>query len=129
MSRRGYWTCQRVTAGRKCGHLNPNRKTLCELCRKPKRDRRSERPAHLSALSLSYEYYVALNGGEHCAICGATPAPGKKLNRDHSHEGVGVPRGLLCWRHNRGVEMFGDDPALLRAAAAYLERTMKERAA
>jgi hypothetical protein len=31
-------------------------------------------------------------------------------------------RGTLCWRHNRGIEMFGDSPDLLRAAATYLER-------
>lgn len=31
-------------------------------------------------------------------------------------------RGLLCWRHNRAIEMFQDSPERLRRAAEYLER-------
>jgi hypothetical protein len=119
---RGFWTCQKGTDGIKCGALNPNRNRKCKTCGKTKRDRSSERPKHLSALDLPYSHYVAINGGEFCAICGATPKPGGVLNRDHAHVGVGIPRGLLCWRHNQALEMFGDDPKLLRAAATYLER-------
>jgi hypothetical protein len=76
----------------------------------------------MSALDVPYETYVELNGGEHCGICGKGPTPNRKLDKDHEHKGVGRPRGLLCWRHNRALEMFGDDPAVLRAAAEYLER-------
>lgn len=82
----------------------------------------------MKALDLSYEEYIAINGGEHCGICGAPPVPGRKLDRDHEHVGDGVARGLLCKKCNRslvktryGLEMT---PAWLRAAADYLERTM-----
>jgi len=31
-------------------------------------------------------------------------------------------RGLTCWRCNQALQSFRDDPQLMRAAAAYLER-------
>src|SRR5207253_2386160 len=86
------WTCQRRSAGEKCGHLNGGRKRRCEACGKPRPARR--RPAHMAALDVPYEEYVRLNGGEHCGICGAAPKPGRRLDRDHEHKGVGTPRGL-----------------------------------
>jgi hypothetical protein len=56
-----------------------------------------------------------------CAICGATESDAKH-SLDHCHA-TGRLRGLLCRRCNTGVGMLGDDPARLRAAADYLERT------
>lgn len=117
---KGFWTCQRVDHGSKCRHLNPNRQSRCSRCGKRRPARKS--PAHLSALKLPYEYYVQINGGEHCGVCGKRPGATRKLDKDHEHVGVGRPRGLLCWRHNKALEMFSDDPVLLRAAADYLER-------
>lgn len=56
-----------------------------------------------------------------CGICGAVR--GKRNHAlDHCHETQKL-RGVLCGRCNTGLGMFGDDPARLRAAAAYLERT------
>jgi hypothetical protein len=82
----------------------------------------------MAALDTPYEVYIELNGGEHCAICGAKPSNGRRLDRDHDHT-TGKPRGLLCHRHNRGLRFFGDDPQLLIAAVAYLGRTRRPRAA
>lgn len=121
---KGFWTCQRVAGGVKCSQRNANRKRKCERCGKPKRDRSSEKPAHLSALALSYEYYAELNGGEFCGICGAAPKSGRRLNRDHCHKGVGTPRGLLCWDCNKWLRDFMTAD-WLRAAAAYLERSAR----
>jgi hypothetical protein len=121
---KGYWTCQRVTNGVKCKTRNPNRCQLCMRCRKRRAVR--ARPAHMSALDLSYEYYVAVNGGERCGICGRGPSPGRKLDRDHEHAGVGFPRGLLCHVCNRRLRGFVT-LAWLAQAAAYLRRAEARR--
>lgn len=68
---------------------------------------------------------VIAQGGQ-CAICGAEPDPGargpaSRLHVDHDHA-TGANRGLLCVRCNPGLGYFKDDPALLRAAADYIER-------
>lgn len=69
--------------------------------------------------------YLALiaNG---CAVCGTKTA---RLCIDHDHRccpGLGscgeCIRGCLCNRHNRLAGYANDDPAELRAIAAYLER-------
>ncbi|TMR97331.1 endonuclease domain-containing protein [Nonomuraea basaltis] len=54
-----------------------------------------------------------------CAVCHA----GFKKRRphvDHNHQ-TGAVRGLLCFTCNTAIGKMRDDPALLRAAAAYLE--------
>lgn len=52
-----------------------------------------------------------------CELCGAR----EYLHVDHDHI-TGRIRGTLCVRCNTGLGKFGDNPARLRAAAAYLER-------
>jgi hypothetical protein len=123
---KGFWTCQRVSGGVKCGCPNSNRRRKCRECGKPRPPRK--RPMHMSALALPYEHYVQINGGERCGICGAAPKPGRRLDRDHEHKGVGTPRGLLCWSCNRQLK-HTSTVEWLRAAAAYLERANTRRAA
>jgi hypothetical protein len=60
-----------------------------------------------------------------CGLCGATG----RLVIDHDHTCCPgertcgkCTRGFLCRGHNVGLGLFGDDPALLRAAADYIER-------
>lgn len=121
---RGYWTCQRRQDGVPCRRVNANRYRKCQRCEKPRPKRRP--PAHRAILELPYHVFVEAGGmGDVCNVCGVPPKPDARLNRDHSHEGDGFVRGVLCWRHNSGLEMFGDSPELLRAAAAYLERARK----
>jgi len=55
--------------------------------------------------------------GDRCAIC-RDPSP-EHLDHDH---GTGRVRELLCQRCNFGLGLYRDDPALLRAAAEYVER-------
>ncbi|MEU8266373.1 endonuclease VII domain-containing protein [Sphaerisporangium sp. NPDC049002] len=61
--------------------------------------------------------------GGRCKICGARTSVGKgeKLYVDHK-PGTRIVRGLLCNHCNGGLAMFRDDPARLRAAAAYMRR-------
>ena len=75
-----------------------------------------------------YQALLASQGGR-CAICGTTEWNGKSPHVDHGHDCCpgdkscgSCIRGLLCDFCNRGVGMFADDPARLRAAAGYLER-------
>jgi len=75
----------------------------------------------MKALELSYDQYIALNGGEHCGICGEGPVRGRRLDRDHEHKADGRPRGLLCRACNRKLRRVLT-AEWLRNAAAYLER-------
>jgi Autographiviridae endonuclease VII len=63
-----------------------------------------------------YEAMFERQGGA-CAICKRT---GLTLCVDHCHL-TGEVRGLLCIRCNSAIGFCSDDPALLQAAAAYLQ--------
>jgi len=54
--------------------------------------------------------------GDRCAICGEA----EPQHLDHDHDN-GRVRALLCQRCNNGLGLFRDDPAVLRAAAEYVE--------
>lgn len=86
------------------------------------------RKANLVKYGLSdaeYESLLIKQGGR-CAICGNLPDPSGKgsaarLHIDHDHV-TNLNRALLCCRCNPGIGYFQDDPALLRAAADYIEK-------
>lgn len=77
--------------------------------------------------SGDYERLVEAQEGR-CAICGRTPEEADFRRRgqvlvlciDHCHDS-GEIRGLLCGHCNSLVGHADDDPAILRAAADYVE--------
>lgn len=88
---------------------------------------RYRRTAMLKKHGLTLEDYERMHAEQNglCIICGrpeTTKKNGKVqlLTVEHCHRTSKV-RGLTCNRCNRGMGMFGDDPALLRAAASYLD--------
>lgn len=50
-----------------------------------------------------------------CAICGEK----SRLVIDHDHKS-GMMRGLLCYKHNTAIGMFGDSKDLLQKSIEYL---------
>lgn len=125
MARAKGWTCQKQAGGVKCKTWNRPGTRKCQTCGKPRPPKK--RPAHMAALDYSYEYYIEINGGEHCGICGRGPKPGRRLDRDHDHEGNGRPRGLLCSRCNRHLKRWttAEDGKWLVAAVEYLKRQQR----
>jgi hypothetical protein len=65
---------------------------------------------------MSYEDFIALNGGEFCGICGRLPSERRRLDRDHDHI-TGRARGLLCHRCNRHMKAWVTCDWLLKAAS------------
>ena len=59
---------------------------------------------------------MLVDQGGLCGLCRQAPA----AHVDHDHE-TGAVRDLLCFNCNGGLGQFRDDPALLRAAARYVE--------
>jgi len=110
----------------KCGAPATNRAGLprCDKCRAEGKLETRRKATIKSVYGLSWTDYQALLAYQDnvCAIC-RTDQPGRNHDNwsiDHDHE-TGKIRGLLCHACNVGIGYFGDDPARLRAAAAYLE--------
>lgn len=73
-------------------------------------------------LTFSLAQYASLLAEQagRCAIC-RTDKPGRRpFHLDHDHTSGSV-RGPLCARCNHGLGLLRDSPALLRAAAEYIE--------
>jgi hypothetical protein len=78
------------------------------------------------------EMWVAQNGV--CKLCRGEPS-GRAIVLAIDHDHTCCPgqsscgecvRGLLCDRCNNGLGCFGDDPELLRTAAAYIEASTRK---
>lgn len=67
-----------------------------------------------------YDLLLLAQGGV-CAICSGACGTGRHLSVDHDHA-TGQVRALLCASCNNGLGRFKDSPALLRAAASYIEQ-------
>jgi hypothetical protein len=93
------------------------------------RDRNGSWPAwqnnqYLKKYGITLDQYgrMAEAQGDKCALCGKAETTSNKtrLCVDHDHL-TGKVRRLLCSNCNRAMGLFRDDPALLRAAAQYIE--------
>jgi hypothetical protein len=89
------------------------------------RKRRSLKSTAL-AVGITLDELLALYKAHdgRCDICRSTEPGSRRISRlhvDHSHQ-TGEVRGLLCAACNQGIAKFRDDPAILRRAAAYVER-------
>jgi hypothetical protein len=102
--------------------------TYCKPCHNAKGKASRERSGGARKYHLWRRYGLALADHERmlveqdnlCAVCGE----GEPRHVDHDHV-TGRVRGLLCFGCNGGLGQFRDDPARLRAAAAYLERSVE----
>jgi hypothetical protein len=91
-----------------------------------RRNRQNNLRKALKTLGLTRDAYDAmLVAQDHlCALCKQSPngrGKGGVLHIDHDHLTSRV-RALLCGNCNTAVGLLDDDPALMRAAAAYIER-------
>lgn len=119
-------TCSR------CGSDGPfyeNANPICRECQRTQtREWQSRNPDRvrqhrLKRFGLTLAAYEALltDQGGVCAICSASPAPGRALAVDHQHDARGAVRGLLCDRCNLGIAHFAEAPERLEAAVGYLK--------
>lgn len=117
-----YWTVSRKHRVRTCSSCMVER---ARERREQNRERATQR-SFITNLRRSYgmteEDYLALMAaqGECCAVCRAEFAE-RSPHVDHGHN-TGAVRGLLCLVCNTAIGKLRDDPALLRAAADYLEQ-------
>lgn len=112
----------------RAAHPGYKRAPLSEKAKAARRERaRAWRAAHPEKMRLSHirKRYgaegvqldaVRRSGRASCAIC---KHPASHIDHDH---GTGKTRSLLCLSCNQGLGRFKDSPALLRRAAAYIER-------
>lgn len=105
-------------ARRKGGHLN-------------EKQREYSRRYGFKRYKLTEQEFDSLLVGQDgvCGLCGARHVPGERamarLHIDHDHI-TGQVRKLLCHNCNRGLGGFRDNPALMRAAAEYVEHYRRE---
>ena len=84
-------------------------------------DYRDAERARRYGLSLADYRALEKRQGHACAICRKAT---RDLCIDHCHV-TGRVRGLLCRSCNSALGFCADDPRLLRAALAYLQKTTK----
>ena len=75
--------------------------------------------AHYGLTMHDYDLLLKRQGGR-CLICGTAATKMRPLVVDHNHES-GIVRGLLCSECNTAIGLLGDDPALIKRAAEYLD--------
>lgn len=106
-----------------------NSSGLCKHHRKLEWQRRAYNPARASESRHRRQHGITLAEKREmlflqrgCGICAAPPTEDlSQWETDHDHV-TGNIRGILCTRCNTGLGLLRDDPAVLLAAVAYLDR-------
>ena len=123
---------------RKCGYTGedfPHNRLICTPCRsaenkmyhhkrgKEVNGMRYFRNKLKREFDITVEDYEALMVKQNnvCAICEEPDPQGQRLAVDHNHK-TGKVRGLLCGRCNKALGSFKEDPEIIEAAIAYLEK-------
>ena len=96
--------------------------------RRNKRSRKNTKLKYRYNLPWMQFFRLFVRQDGNCAICDLPFTPNNTPRVDHDHKccpgerscGKCV-RGLLCFTCNNGIGSLKDDPAILRAAAAYVE--------
>lgn len=84
--------------------------------------RKQDLKRHFDMTPEQYDALLAEQDGK-CAICRCDQcATGRRFAVDHNHE-TGAVRGLLCTNCNQGIGHFQEDPEVLHAAIAYVQRS------
>lgn len=108
---------QRVQAWR--GALTPEQRTPEKIEAEKRREREYRLQRKYGIGVDEFDALLAAQDGR-CAICGTDAPNGQGWQVDHDHES-GAVRGILCFGCNVSIGHLNDNPALLRAAAAYIE--------
>ena len=98
--------------------------SYCKPCHNARGRQAKEKVGGERTYHLRRRYGITAEDADHllagqgglCAICRTAPA----AHVDHDHR-TGRVRALLCFNCNGGLGQFKDDPAVLRAAADYVE--------
>lgn len=109
-------------------YLRRNRERMADLRKRDPRRQRDIQVRSLYHISLTELEAMKEAQGHACALCGNES---RILVIDHDHTcctgksnscGKCI-RGLICQQCNTALGMMGDDPELMRKAAAYVERS------
>lgn len=121
-----------------CGHHDQPHygKGMCTACRtrdwrakNPERDQQMRRLTRTRRYGITPEIFdsILTDQNRKCALCCKALTKPKDIHIDHCHE-TGAVRGILCFKCNRALGMFGDNEAGLVRALAYVRRGRKAAA-
>lgn len=117
--------CTRAAYMKEWARNNPDK---VRASKRPEVQRANNHRTTCKKYGITTEQYAEMLRRQHgvCAICGEPETLIRNgtlcnLTIDHDHY-TGQVRGLLCNNCNRAIGLLKDDSAVLREAAAYLDR-------
>jgi hypothetical protein len=109
--------CKVCSVGKQTAYLQKQRQDNPDFFRN-----RNLKFSHRITLAERHAMFEAQDGC--CAIC-RTPEGEGRLHVDHHHES-GRIRALLCHGCNKGIGFLKENPAVIRAAADYVEEHSRQ---